>query len=219
MPRISDARRDSVRRRILEAAIAVFERDGFAKASMTAIALEAGLSAGGLYTHFASKEELFLSGFAALVEDEELALQNAIVSSASTAHSIELAIDYVAQVAAGANRDFRGAGGNFLLHSWATADENPSLREMLVRRRERASGLARTVLEAAISRGELSVDVDVNGLALAFTSMLDGLFLQRAERGEEFRADDGKRQAHAFVDSVFGIKADGPHPNIRKDLS
>lgn len=204
MPRMSDARRDAVRRRILDAAIAAFERDGFAGSSMAAIAAEAGLSAGGLYTHFASKEEVFLAAFAALVEDEELALQNAIASSEETADAIDLAVDYMAGVAAGAGGDLRGAAGNLLLHGWATAEENPSLREMLVRRRHQASALARTVIEAAISRDELLPGIDAQGLALAFTSMLDGFFLQRAEQGAAFQAAHARRQAHAFVDALFG---------------
>jgi AcrR family transcriptional regulator len=197
-----------VRQRILDAAIAVFERDGFPRASMSSIASEAGLSAGGLYVHFASKEELFLASFAALVENEEQALQQAILASPSTVQAMSLAVDYVSRLAARAERDFRGAGGNFLLHAWATADENPSLRATLARRREQASALARTIIDAAIERGELRDDLDVDGLALAATSVLDGLFLQRAERGESFGAVDGRRQALAFVHAVFGTPVD-----------
>lgn len=50
--------------RIIEAATAEFLEYGFKDASMRRIAAEAGMSASGLYKHFASKEEMF----AALVE-------------------------------------------------------------------------------------------------------------------------------------------------------
>jgi AcrR family transcriptional regulator len=197
------AREAAVRQRILEAGIAVFERHGFGSASMSAIAAEAGLSAGGLYTHFASKEQLFLAAFATLVEEEEQALEVAIRESQVTAAAIDLAIDYVAQVAAGDPAEFRGAGSNFLLHAWATAEDNPALREMLLGRRAGASRLARGVVEGAIARGELPPDLDAEGLGLAFTSLLDGLFLQRAERGDSFTVDDARRQARAVVDAIF----------------
>jgi AcrR family transcriptional regulator len=52
-------------RRILDAAATVFARYGYRRASMDAVAAEAGLSRQGLYRHFAAKEALF----AAVVED------------------------------------------------------------------------------------------------------------------------------------------------------
>ncbi len=202
MPRISKEREAAVRRRIFEAAISVFERRGFARASMTAIAEEAGLSSGAIYTYFGSKEELFLATFGSLVEDQERALTEAIAHSPETSQAIELAVDYMTQVVAGGG-DFRGAGANFLLHAWASADQNEALRAMLLHRREQAGALARTVIGGAISRGELAPDLDADGLALAITSMLDGLFLQRAERGDGFSVDDARRQAHAVIDAIF----------------
>ncbi|CAM3948562.1 TetR/AcrR family transcriptional regulator [Roseateles saccharophilus] len=44
---------------ILDAALAVFAERGYAAARMDDIALRAGLSKGGLYAHFASKDEVF----------------------------------------------------------------------------------------------------------------------------------------------------------------
>lgn len=211
MPRISKEREAAVRRRVFEAAITVFERRGFARASMAAIAEEAGLSSGAIYTYFGSKEELFLATFGSLVEDQERALTEAIAHSPETSQAIELAVDYMTHVVAGGG-DFRGAGANFLLHAWATADENEALRAMLLHRREQAGALARTVIDGAISRGELARDLDADGLALAITSMLDGLFLQRAERGDAFSVDDARRQAHAVIDAIFRPSAGSSGP-------
>ncbi len=45
---------------ILSAAERVFTREGFAAATMETIAREAGVSKGGIYRHFSSKDELFL---------------------------------------------------------------------------------------------------------------------------------------------------------------
>lgn len=44
---------------ILDAALAVFSERGYAAARMDDIALRSGLSKGGLYAHFASKDEVF----------------------------------------------------------------------------------------------------------------------------------------------------------------
>lgn len=70
--------RPSVKREvILEGARTVFGRDGYARASIDAIAAEAGVSTRTLYNHFAGKEKLFaavIEGSAAQVRDAQLDL-------------------------------------------------------------------------------------------------------------------------------------------------
>ena len=46
------------RRAILDAAVPIFERDGYAAASLNQIIAASGLTKGGFYFHFASKQEL-----------------------------------------------------------------------------------------------------------------------------------------------------------------
>lgn len=54
-----ESRSDRKRAAIVEAAIAVFQAQGFANTSMDAIAAAAGVSKRTVYNHFASKEDLF----------------------------------------------------------------------------------------------------------------------------------------------------------------
>ncbi|MGE3314137.1 MAG: TetR/AcrR family transcriptional regulator [Planctomycetaceae bacterium] len=51
--------KEKTRRRILEAAAVVFRRKGFQAGSVDDVMAQAGLTAGGFYAHFASKDELF----------------------------------------------------------------------------------------------------------------------------------------------------------------
>lgn len=55
--------REKTRQRILDAAATVFRRMGYQAASVDIVMAEAGLTAGGFYSHFSSKEELFLESF------------------------------------------------------------------------------------------------------------------------------------------------------------
>ena len=59
MPRVSEAHKEQVRQRLIDATARVVMRDGHEGTTTRAILAEAGLSAGALYTYFASKEELF----------------------------------------------------------------------------------------------------------------------------------------------------------------
>jgi AcrR family transcriptional regulator len=66
---------------LLDAAIAVFLRYGFKKASMDAVAQAAGLSRQGLYLHFATKEVLFRAAVAHLAENARAAAARALADT------------------------------------------------------------------------------------------------------------------------------------------
>ena len=59
--RMARPRDPELRDRLLDAATAVFAQHGYAGASLDAIAERAGVTKGGVYFHFAGKEELFFS--------------------------------------------------------------------------------------------------------------------------------------------------------------
>src|SRR6478609_2260637 len=58
MPKVSDAHRDARRDQITEAALRAFAAKGFQKTSMADIIAESGLSAGAIYLHFESKQQI-----------------------------------------------------------------------------------------------------------------------------------------------------------------
>jgi AcrR family transcriptional regulator len=70
------------RERLLIAAQELIEQGGYAAATVAAIADRAGVAAGTLYRHFASKEELFVEVFRAVCSREERAMRTASVPRA-----------------------------------------------------------------------------------------------------------------------------------------
>lgn len=58
MPRLSPATRAARRRAILDAARRCFARNGFAATTIADLCNEAGVSAGGIYTHFENKHAI-----------------------------------------------------------------------------------------------------------------------------------------------------------------
>ncbi|MFZ1996039.1 MAG: helix-turn-helix domain-containing protein, partial [Solirubrobacteraceae bacterium] len=65
------------RERLLAAARELIEEGGYGGASVLAIAERAGVAAGTLYRHFASKEELFVEVFRSVCAREERAMRAA----------------------------------------------------------------------------------------------------------------------------------------------
>ena len=65
---------DPTRERLLRAAQELIEEGGYGAASVAAIAERAGVAAGTLYRHFASKEELFVEVFRSVCDREVRAM-------------------------------------------------------------------------------------------------------------------------------------------------
>ena len=63
MSEIQVSRKEKTREEILNVAYRLFLENGFHGTSMRPIAREAGVSLGGIYNHFNSKEEIFASIF------------------------------------------------------------------------------------------------------------------------------------------------------------
>lgn len=212
MPKISKAREAEVRARILEAGLRVFEAQGFRRASMQAVAAEAGMSVGGVYTHVASKEALFIAAFDALWEAEERDLERAIAAQATTIDRLRVAADaFIDSVVVRDQPGFAGMGAGFLLHGWTNASEMPELRSTLARRRDHVETLIRVLLLEGMARGDVAAWTDVEALASIVGSALDGLLLQRAERGPDFDRGRAARQVAALAQAILGSAA-APFP-------
>ena len=77
------------RQRLLDAAMALIEEGGYGAASVIAIVERAGVAAGTLYRHFASKEELFVEVFRAVCDRELQAMRMAAQSMAPSASEVD----------------------------------------------------------------------------------------------------------------------------------
>src|SRR5436190_8835796 len=94
----------STRQRLLRAAQELIEHGGYGAASVIAIAERAGVAAGTLYRHFASKEELFVEVFRSVCAREERAMRAAadrMRPGSSAAERLETVLAAFAQRALG----------------------------------------------------------------------------------------------------------------------
>jgi AcrR family transcriptional regulator len=200
VPRLSAAQEQQVRDRIIHAAVAVFADKGYHRATIADVVARSGLSVGAIYTHFRNKEELFLHSCDLMSGQglDELAVRLAPLTT--TAERLRAAIAYYVETI-DAFDDAPGQVG--LVRAWAEADEEPGVREMLVRRRERLVGASQLLVREGIARGELPDWVDVDGLARGFMALLDGLLLQRIEAGDAYRPEDAVRRATAILDVLL----------------
>ncbi len=200
MPRVSAAREQEVRDRILDAAARVFAEKGYHSSTIADVVRESGLSVGSIYTYFSGKDELIRLTCEDIASRglDELAVR--LAPATTTAERLAIAIRlYVETI-----DEYDGAPGQVsLVQAWAEADREPVVREMLVGRRERLAGAGQLLLRQGVINGELPATLDVDAVTRGILALLDGLMLQRIEAGDAYRPADLEQRATAIVELLL----------------
>ncbi|MEV6956637.1 TetR/AcrR family transcriptional regulator [Streptomyces sp. NPDC051183] len=92
-PPAVQARLDARRDQVLEAAVRLLSREGYAGCSVAAIAAEAGISAGSVYQSFSGKAELAAALFRALAAREVAAVTDAAAGPGTAGERVAAAVE------------------------------------------------------------------------------------------------------------------------------
>jgi len=174
---------------ILEAALALMARDGYARMSVDAIAAEAGVSKPTLYLRYPNKAAL---ATAALAHTREQ------TTPRDTGETRTDLVALLGHFRAGVERPFGMAMvGTVLAEEHHTPDLFAQFRKYLVEPRRQ---MLRGVLERAQARGELSTDADVETAVNA----LIGSFYARYLAGGRIPRDWPQRAVAVVLDGLVG---------------
>jgi AcrR family transcriptional regulator len=144
-----EATATGTRQRLLAAAQELIEQGGYGAASVIAIADRAGVAAGTLYRHFASKEELFVDVFRSVCAREERAMRAAAAELPADAPAVRRLETVLTRFAERALRNPRLA--------WALIAEpvDPRVDAERLAYRERYAAVIAESLTEGIAAGEL----------------------------------------------------------------
>jgi AcrR family transcriptional regulator len=204
MPRVTAAHEQAVRKRIVDAAIGVFGEMGYQQATIQDVVRASGLSVGAVYSHFRSKEELFVVACQCQMEEEKAQLRLRMAELSPLTDRLRSAVDFaVASVMEDTNE--RG----FRAHAWTHAGTSPELRQILRDRHTEMVAFSRLVLQEALVRGELPPWIDADRIASAFITLMDG-FLVRAIEAGDLSTDGARREAYSLLELLVAAPAVAP---------
>ncbi|MER5513576.1 TetR/AcrR family transcriptional regulator [Streptomyces sp. NPDC002763] len=176
MPKVSQEYMDARRTEILDAARRCFLRDGFHSTSMQDLFTESGLSAGAVYRHFASKDEMILA-IAEENMDEVLTLVHTVATTRPSGSVGAVVADVLDLVSA---RSAEHDTARLAVLAWSEALRNPTLaRQFSTLLTQMRSDLAEVVREHQES-GALPAEVTAESIAGALVCLLPGYILQVA---------------------------------------
>ena len=171
------------RRRILDAAHAVFATRGYRAATVDAIARRSELSRAGVLHHFANKQAILT----ALLDERDVDLameEDAAADSVAT---------LIAGVRARLRRILEGRDLILLAHALASEAVDPEhpAHDWLVRRSRRLRSVLTAAFETSIANGELRPDADPRLLAALLLAVIEGLETQWLADPDEVDVEAG----------------------------
>ena len=159
------------RQAILEAAIGVFAQHGFDAATTDDIARAAGLSKGGLYWHFKSKDDILAAILTQLFDQELGVLQQLIIAEGAVAPRLRQMVAHgVAAV-----QQFE-ALLPVMLEFYALAARNTNVRQFLQRYYQRYHQLLAQLFEQGFARAEFHHGT-AEAAAITLIAQLEGMGL------------------------------------------
>lgn len=164
---------EETREMILERAAQLFSRQGYFGSSLADIMRETGLEKGGIYNHFASKEELALEAF-----DYAMLLVQRRIEQAfeGKRNAIDRLIAYTT-VMEGLAEDLPVAGCPILNTSIEADDAHGPLRQRAQRAMDALRETIRRIITKGIERQEVRPGVDADAFASVFISTLEGAIM------------------------------------------
>ncbi|MFD8724234.1 TetR/AcrR family transcriptional regulator [Streptomyces sp. NPDC059629] len=176
MPKVTQQHMDARREQILDAARRCFLRDGFHSTSMQDLFAEAGLSAGAVYRHFTSKDEMIL----AIAEEnmrDVLDITLAVATNRQGRSMGEVMAELLDVIRVKSVEE--GVAGLAVL-VWGEAMRNRSLARKLDDLLARIRANLITVVRDHQEHGSLPTNVTAEAIASTMLSVLPGYILQVA---------------------------------------
>ncbi|MBD0267206.1 MAG: TetR/AcrR family transcriptional regulator [Cyanobacteria bacterium Co-bin8] len=159
------------RQKIVREAALLFNRQGYAGASMADIMRVTGLQKGGIYNHFGSKEELALEAFEYMIQE---ITRHYMAAIRSQRHAVDRLLAMLEVYRHYIDNPPIEGGCPILNTAVESDDTHPVMRQRVRQALDSWQSLIRRVLERGMERGEVRPGTDVDELATLLIAMVEG---------------------------------------------
>ena len=193
---------EKTREMILAQAAQLFSRQGYFGSSLSDIMHETGLEKGGIYNHFASKEQLALEAFDFAVE---LIRQRTRLALAGKVNAVDRLLAIVA-VFQGLIEDPLLGGGCPILNTAVEADDaQPALRERARNAMDSWRETIHRIVKKGIDRQEIRPGVDADALATLLVSSLEGAIMMSKLYGDNVHMRRVVEHLTNYITTTVGV--------------
>lgn len=180
MSKISDERLETKKEKIIKHAFDLFAEKGYFETSIDDIVKASGISKGGIYYYFKSKEDIFLE-----IAEERFRQRKKLIDNAQDMKSSkEKIISYINWTLTGFFEEKVQKMSRFTFEFWSVLSRNPNMGDKAKERYKMFYTILAEILQQGIDSGEFKKDIDIDSMVYIILSTMDGI---------------------GFVNSVMGI--------------
>ena len=171
MPKISDEQKAKRRQIIVDSAYEVFGQKGYSEASIDDIVRRSGISKGGIYTYFPTKEAILLE-----IAEQRFRVRNELVKSLQQKKTASEKIEgYICWLLEALNEPQIIKGAKFTFEFWTILTRNPEKAYLAGERYQRFEADLGSLIQSGVETGEFRKDLKVKSAVLHLLSGLDGM--------------------------------------------
>ncbi len=196
-----ELKRELSYKKILDASLRVFSKEGYNNATIESITKEAGYTKGAFYVHFTSKEECFL-----LLMNERLSdFTNQLLELLSNQESVQNIIKKGVSTIFNSMEKDNWAPIFFEFYSHAL--RNTEIKNKMSEHYNHWLELVALILKQAQTSQQISKDLDPKQIASIIVGIIDGLNLQRNVTGKKI----DKRVVETMILKILEIEEGEKH--------
>lgn len=187
------------RERIIAQAAPLFNQRGFAGCSMQDVMEATGLEKGGLYRHFASKEELAAEVFRYAVDRVNQLRSEKIDHEHGAVAELRSMVHRFVEIRSDV------AGGCIIFNTAIEEDDgNPVLRELALKAIEDWKARLSKIVERGIRSGEIRKGTVPRRVANVLMATLEGALTISRMEGTRTALEDAQHALDVFLDGIAG---------------
>ncbi|WP_353094767.1 TetR/AcrR family transcriptional regulator [Tissierella praeacuta] len=171
MSKIEDKKKETKRKRIIKHSFNLFAEKGYSETSMDDIVKVSGISKGGIYYYFKSKEDIFLE-----IAEERLQQRKNIINKVRNINSSkEKIINYINWTLTGFLHEDIQKMSRFTFEFWSVLSRNPSMADKPKERYKIFYDDLVDILQEGVDNGEFKKDLDIESMVYIILSSIDGI--------------------------------------------
>jgi AcrR family transcriptional regulator len=170
-PKITEEAKNARRSLIVEHAISLFSKNGFVETSIDDIVEVSGISKGGIYNYFKSKDEIFL----AIAEDRFNERHKLIQSFTGDMTNKEKIVKYIEWTLYGQFDEKAKINARFTFEFWSVLSRNKDTSDKARERYKLFYDDLSSILKDGMKSGEFHEDLDLDSMVYIILSTMDGI--------------------------------------------
>ncbi|WMM24802.1 TetR/AcrR family transcriptional regulator [Tissierella sp. MB52-C2] len=161
----------SKKEKIINYAFDLFAEKGYSETSVDDIVKASGISKGGIYYYFKSKEDIFLE-----IAKDRLRQRHSIINDEkNTNSSKEKLISYIKWTLTGFFDERVQQMSRFTFEFWSVLSRNPNMEHKAKERYNMFYTILSEILEEGIRNGEFKKNIDIESMVYIILSTMDGI--------------------------------------------